>query len=101
MESLDTYIEKRKKLTDTITKQLDKAKALSMEHNSLGKQLKFETPRHTDITDSKFFSEVTSTAKMKTKFDSRPRDQHTMITDPIQQPILRKEQSMVMYEEGS
>ena len=54
MESLNTYIEKRKKLTDTTTKQLDKAKALSMKHNSLVEQLKSMTPRHTDTTDFKF-----------------------------------------------
>merc|ERR1719308_90002 len=53
MDSLDTYVEKKKKLTDTITKQLEKAKALSMEHNSLVKQLKSKTPRNTDTTESK------------------------------------------------
>jgi len=68
MDSLDTYVEKKKKLTDTITKQLEKAQALSMEHNSLVKQLKSKTPRNTDITDSKFVPAVTSTAKMNLNF---------------------------------
>lgn len=68
MESLDTYIEKKKKLTDTITKQLDKAKVLSMEHNSLVKQLKSKTPRNTDTHDPKFIPAVTSTAKMNLNF---------------------------------
>ena len=74
MESLDTYIEKSKKLTDTI-KAADKAKALSMEHNSLVEQLKSKTPRHTDTTDSKLIPTVTCTAKMNAKFGSRPSDQ--------------------------
>jgi len=68
MDSLDTYVEKKKKLTDTITKQLEKAKALSIEHNSLVKQLKSKTPRNTDTTDSKFVPAVTSTAKMNLNF---------------------------------
>jgi len=76
MESLDTYIEKKKKLTDTITKQLDKAKALSLEHNSLVKQLKSKTPRHTDTTDSKFVPAVTSTAKMNLNFGSSTENQN-------------------------
>lgn len=76
MESLDTYIEKKKKLTDTITKQLDKAKALSMEHNSLVKQLKSKTPRHTDTTDPKFVPAVTSTAKMNLNFGSSAENQN-------------------------
>lgn len=76
MESLDTYIEKKKKLTDTITKQLDKAKALSMEHNSLVKQLKSKTPKPTDTTDSKFVPAVTSTAKMNLNFGSSTENQN-------------------------
>jgi len=68
MDSLDTYVEKKKKLTDTITKQLEKAQALSMEHNSLVKQLKSKTPRNRDTTDSKFVPAVTSTAKMNLNF---------------------------------
>lgn len=76
MESLDTYIEKKNKLTDTITKQLDKAKALSMEHNSLVKQLKSKTPRNTDTTDSKFVPAVTSTAKMNLNFGSSTENQN-------------------------
>ena len=50
MESLNTYNEKRKKLTDTVTEQLDKAEALSMEHIILVEQLKSKIPRHTDTT---------------------------------------------------
>lgn len=75
MESLDTYIEKKKKLTDTITKQLDRAKALSMEHNSIVKQLKSKTPRNTDTTDSKFVPAVTSTAKMNLNFGAQIANQ--------------------------
>jgi len=76
MESLDTYIEKKKKLTDTITKQLDKAKALSVQHNSIVKQLKSKTPRHTDTTDSKFVPAVTSTAKMNLNFGAQTANQN-------------------------
>jgi len=75
MESLDTYIEKKKKLTDTITKQLDKAKALSMEHNSLVKQLKSKNPRNADTTDSKFVPSVTTTAKMNLNFVNSAENQ--------------------------
>jgi len=75
MESLDTYIEKKKKLTDTITKQLDKAKALSVEHNSLVKQLKSKTTRNVDTTDSKFVPSVTTTAKMNLNFGNPAENQ--------------------------
>ena len=57
LESLDDYVEKKKKLTDTVTKQLDKARALAAEHNSIVKQVK-----------SKFVPTVTSTAKMNLNF---------------------------------
>jgi len=77
MESLDTYIEKKKKLTDTVTKQLDRAKALSMEHNSLVKQLKSKTPRNRDTTDSKFVPAVTSTAKMNLNFGAQTANQNS------------------------
>ena len=59
-------------MTDTITKQLGKAKTLSIEHNSMVEQLKPKTPRHMDTSDSKFFSTVTSTAKMTPKSGPRP-----------------------------
>ena len=64
-------------MTGTITKQLDEAKAFSMEHNSMVEQL------------------------MNPKFGPRPSDQHTVMTNPIQQPVVRKEQIMAMYEKGS
>ena len=54
-------------MTGTITKQLDKAKAFSMEHNSMAEQL------------------------MNHKFGPRPSNQHTVMTNPIQQPAVRKE----------
>ena len=64
-------------MTGTITKQLDEAKAFSMEHNSMVEQL------------------------MNPKFGHRPSDQHTVMTNPIQQPVVRKEQIMAVYDEGS
>eukprot|EP00092_Neocalanus_flemingeri_P029013 GFUD01031497.1.p1 GENE.GFUD01031497.1~~GFUD01031497.1.p1 ORF type:complete len:474 (+),score=187.40 GFUD01031497.1:91-1512(+) len=73
MESLDTYIEKKKKLTDTITKQLDRAKALSVQHNSLVKQMKSKTPRN---TDPKFVPAVTTTAKMNLNFGASTVNQN-------------------------
>jgi len=51
MDSLDTYVEKKKKLTDTITKQLDKG----------GKSM-------TSKAGFKFVPEVTSTIKMNLDF---------------------------------
>lgn len=58
-----------KKLTGTITKQLDEAKAFSMEHNSMVEQL------------------------MNPKFGPRPSDQHTVMTNPIQQPVVKRSRS--------
>ena len=73
LDSLDDYVEKKKKLTDTVKKQLDQARATAEEHNSIVKRVK-----------SKFVPAVTSTAKMNLnfgnisvsnkpfKFDSKP-----------------------------
>merc|ERR1719410_2583486 len=35
MESLDDYVEKKRTLTDTLTKQLDKARELAKEHSNI------------------------------------------------------------------
>ena len=61
MESLDEYVEKKKKLTDTVTKQLDKAKELAKEHSSIVKQVK-------SSLNSRFASAVTSVDKMDLNF---------------------------------
>jgi len=70
MDSLDTYIEKKKKITDTVTKQLEKAKALTDEHNSLVKELRAKRGRVgvVDATDSAFIPTVTSTVRMNLDF---------------------------------
>ena len=62
LESLDDYFEKKKKLTDTMKKQLDKAKALAEEHNSIVSQVKSR------MSVKQFAPSVTSTAKMNLNF---------------------------------
>jgi len=57
LDSLDDYVERKKKLTDTVKKQLDQARAVAEEHNSIVNKVK-----------SKFVPAVTSTAKMNLNF---------------------------------
>merc|ERR1711997_640444 len=59
MESLDDYVEKKKKLTDTVTKQLDKARELAKEHSSIVTKVK-------SSLNAKFA--VTSVDKMNLNF---------------------------------
>ena len=59
MESLDDYVEKKKKLTDTVTKQLDKARELAKEHSSIVSKVK-------SSLNAKFA--VTSVDKMNLNF---------------------------------
>ena len=62
MESLDDYLDKKKKLTDTVKKQLDNARALAEEHSSIVKKVK------SSLADSKFVPKVTCVAKMNLNF---------------------------------
>jgi len=59
MESLDDYVEKKKKLTDTVTKQLNKARELAKEHSSIVSKVK-------SSLNAKFA--VTSVDKMNLNF---------------------------------
>ena len=61
MESLDDYVEKKKKLTDTVTKQLDKARELAREHTNIVRQVK-------SSLNAKFAPAVTSIDKMNLNF---------------------------------
>ena len=64
LESLDDYLDKKNKLTDTVKKQLDKAKALAVEHSNIINKVK------SSLADNKFVPSVTSTAKMNLNFGS-------------------------------
>lgn len=64
LESLDDYLDKKNKLTDTVKKQLDKAKALAVEHSNIINKVK------NSLSDNKFVPAVTSTAKMNLNFGS-------------------------------
>jgi len=72
MESLDTVVEKKKKLTesvtknkltDTVTKQLDQAKALGRDHDTIVKKIKEKSGAVKGFVPS-----VTSTARMNLNF---------------------------------
>lgn len=66
MESLDTYLDKKRKRTETVQEQLKlKAATLTEEHNKIVEKLKARTP------GSKFVPTVTSTTKMNLNFGSK------------------------------
>jgi len=62
MESLDEHLDRKKKLTDTVKKQLDNARAVAEEHSSIVKKVK------SSLANSKFVPAVTSVAKMNLNF---------------------------------
>ena len=63
MESLDDYVEKKKKLTDTVTKLMDKSRQLTREHTNIVMQVKSKL---------KFAPAVTSVDKMNLNFGNQP-----------------------------
>ena len=64
MESLDTYLDKKKKRTEMTRVQMHKAKTLAEEHSKIMNKMKSRTPV------SKFVPVVTSTSKMNLNFGS-------------------------------
>ena len=64
MESLDTYLDKKKKRSETTKAQMNKAKTLAEEHSKIMEKLKNRTPA------LKFVPVVTSTSKMNLNFGS-------------------------------
>jgi len=61
MESLDSYLEKKRKITDSIRKQLEKTSSVSNQSNS-------NTLKKVDENNANFVPAVTSTAKMNLNF---------------------------------
>jgi len=74
MESLDDYSIRKKKLTDTVTKQLDKAKELAKEHSSIVSKVK-------SSLNARFA--VTSVDKMNLNFGNTSTSTVKPTTEPF------------------